>query len=235
MSQPEPVTPLDRDFGRRSQSAFDLETTLVAFLSKLFDSQRLDNPTLNLSQVTQPEQLTPRIVKGPDDVPVSYDPTLRQHTLALKVPPRVVKGRIPRTVTGEIALDQLANVPNVIVQAIKAKIEIDCTHVTVRMLFSTYDENPDSQGYQDCLNLIETAAIALTTFGQAAIDKAYPIVMPIEWSLVESDCMPHFVGEMTTLWELPSARPWVGQEMFGIIPGEHLDVRASYDTEAQIE
>jgi len=241
MGLPEPVTPPERDLGRRTQTAFDLEVTLVGFLSKLFDSYRLDNPTLNLSQATAPEQLnpsmnlpqtsagviTPRIVRGPDDPPVSYDPTERMQTLALKVPPRVVRGRIPRTVTGEIDLNKLADVPNVIVQAIKAKIEIEETIATVRILFSTYDENPDSSGYQDCLNLIETAALALTSFGQQAIDKAYPIKMPIEWEMIEADCFPHFVAVMTTTWELPSARPLPDSDVFGIIPAEHIDLRVS--------
>jgi len=206
----------------RLHTAFDLEVTLVAFLARILGGMRLDNPTLNLSQATGPQEL---IVHDPDQPPVSYDYIERAQTLALKVPPRVVRGRVPRTITGEIALDKLSDVPNVIVQAIKAKIESDVTIVTVKLCFTSYDENPNSQGYQDVLNMVETAALALTSFGQAAIDKAYPIVMPIEWSLVESDCYPHFIGEMTTQWQLPSARPLPDEESFGIIPGEHLETR----------
>jgi hypothetical protein len=219
---PEPVTPPERDTGRRVQSAYDLEVTLVGFLTRLFSGQRLDNPTLNLAQATAPE---PRIVHDPDEPPVSYDPAARAQTLALKVAPRVVRGRVPRTVTGEIAVDKLPDVPNIIVQAIKAKVEQPSTIVTVRILFSTYDENPDSQGYQDCLNLIETAAQALTSFGQQAIDQAYPIQLPLEWTLIEPDCFPHFVGEMTTTWELPSARPLPDDVAFDIVPGEDLDYK----------
>lgn len=222
---PEPVTPPERDAGLRRQTAYDLEVTLVGFLTKLFSGARLDNPTLNLSQATQPE---PLVVLDPDLPPVSYDPATRMQTLALKQPPRVVRGRVPRTVTGEIALDKLPDVPNIIVQAIKAKVEQPSTIVTVRILFSTYDENPDSSGYQDCLNLIEAAAMALTSFGQAGIDQAYPIQMPIEWTLVEPDCFPHFVGEMTTTWELPSARPLPDDVFFGIVPAEQIELRATY-------
>jgi hypothetical protein len=208
---PEPVTPPERDTGQRVHSAFDLEVTLVGFLTKLFGGMRLDNPTLNLAQ--------------PDIV--TFDPRERAQTLALKAVPRVMRGRVPRTVTGEIALDKLPDVPNVIVQAIKAKVEQPSTIVTVRILFSTYDENPDSSGYQDCLNLIETAALALTSFGQQAIDKAYPIQLPLEWTLIEPDCFPHFVGEMTTTWELPSARPLPDPDLFGIVPAEHIELRRS--------
>jgi len=211
MGLPEPVTPPERDLGRRVQTAFDLEKTLVGFLTKLFVEQRLDNPTLNLAQ--------------PALVP--FDPTERAQTLELKKAPRVERGRIPRTVTGEIDADKLADVPHIIVQAIKAKVETQSTIVTVRMCFSAYDENPDSQGYQDVLNMIETAALALTSFGQQAIDKAYPIVMPIEWEMLEADCFPHFVGDMTTQWELPSARPLPDSDTFGIIPAEHIELRAS--------
>lgn len=210
---PEPVTQPSHDTGHRVQSAYDLEVTLVGFLSKLLGGQRLDNPTLNLAQ--------------PDIV--SFDPKQRAQTLELKAVPRVVRGRVPRTVTGEIALDKLPDVPNVIVQAIKAKVDQQSTVVTVRILFSTYDENPASQGYQDCLNLIETTALALTSFGQQAIDQAYPIQLPIEWTLIEPDCFPHFVGEMTTTWELPSARPLPDEAFFGIVPAENIELRRSYE------
>lgn len=220
---PEPVTPLERDAGLRRQTAYDLEVTLVGFLAKLFSGVRLDNPTLNLAQASRPDQ-EPWPLPDPDTV-VPFDPAERAQTLMLKQQPRVVRGRVPRTVTGEIALDKLPDVPNVIVQAIRAKVEQPSTIVTVRILFSTYDENPDSQGYQDCLNLIEAAALALTSFGQQGIDKAYPIQLPIEWTLIEPDCFPHFVGEMTTTWELPSARPLPDAELFGIVPAEHIELR----------
>ena len=234
---PEPVTPPTHDFGRRVQTAFDLEVTLCGFLTKLFSTYRLDNPTLNLSQATAPEQLNPsmnlsktspgklpepRIVRDPDEPPVSYDPAERQQTLALKVQPRVVRGRIPRTVTGEIAIDRLPDVPNIVVQATAARVETQSTIVTVRLLFSAYDENPDSSGYQDVLNMLETAAQALTSFGQAAIDKAYPIQMPLDWKFTDTDYFPHFVAEMTTQWELSSARPLPDMEKFGIVPQEEL-------------
>ena len=230
---PEPVTPPERDLGRRAQSVYDLEKTLVGFLSRLFDSARLDNPTLNLAQETQPMPLIvepqprlvtePRIVTDPDEAPVSYDPTERAQTLFLKVPPRVVRGRVPRTVTGEIAVDKLPDCPAIIVQVVSARVEQQSTFITLRILVNAYDENPDSSGYQDVLNMIETMAIALTSFGQQAIDDAYPIVLPIDWKLVEADTFPHYIGEMTTQWELPSGRPMPDLEKFGIIPAEHIE------------
>jgi hypothetical protein len=229
MATPEPVTPPASDKGIRTQTAFDLERTIVGFLTNLFSTLRLDNPTLNLSQATSPQPMEPRVVQDPDQPPVSYDPALRQQTLALKVAPRVIRGRVPRTVTGEIDMDRLSDVPNIIVQATKARVETASTMVTLRILFTSYDENPDSQGYQDVLNMIEAAAIALTQFGQAAIDKAFPIVLPVEWELYDTeraDYFPHFCGEMTTQWELPSARPWVELDVFSLAPGEGMDVRA---------
>lgn len=218
MGQPEPVTDPASDFGRRVATAFFLEDTLVKFLTKLYNTQRLDNPTVNAAQ--------------PDVVPFDY--TQRAQSLELKQAPRVVRGRIPRTVTGEIDLNKLADVPNVIVQAIRGKVErsekVTQKIVTVRLLFTTYDENPDSQGYQDVLNLIEAAEIAFTSFGQQGIDKAFPIELPIEWSMVEADCHPHFVGEMTTMWQMPAARTLPDMETFGIVPAEHIEVRASQES-----
>ena len=89
-----------------------------------------------------------------------------------------------------------------------------------------YDENPDGGGYQDCLNMAEAIVIALTSFGQGAIDDAYPIVMPINWQLNENDTFPHFIAELTTQWELPSGRP-MPDLAESIIPSEQLgfDIR----------
>jgi hypothetical protein len=225
MGAPTPVTPPDKDLGIRTHTAYDLEKTLVVFLTQLLGSYRLDNPQLNTAQGTAP---THPIVTDPDDV-VPFDPTLRAQTLKLKVAPQVVRGRVPRTVTGEINVDKLPDFPSVIVQAIKAKVETDSTLVTVCLYVNAYDENPDGSGYQDVLNLTETIALALTSYGQGAIDAAYPIVLPLTWELVLPDTFPHFISEMTTVWELPSARPLPDAETFGIVPGEHLDLRVEED------
>jgi hypothetical protein len=236
MSAPEPVTPPERDFGRRAQSVYDLEETLVGFISRLVDSARLDNPTLNLAQETAVE---PRIVRDPDEPPVSYDPTQRAQTLALKVPPRVERGRIPRTVTGEIAVDKLPDHPSITVQAIASRTEIVDSNVkrtlTVRICVNVYDENPDSGGYQDAQNLCEAIEIALTSFGQQAIDEAYPIELPIDWKIVESDTFPHFIGELTANFILPAGRPLPDSETFGIVPAEHIETRVEVSGERQWE
>lgn len=205
-----PLMPEELDFGRRAQSLYDLEVTLVKFIKQLLGSTRLDNPTLNLAQ--------------PDVVPFDYQE--RAQTLTLKVPPRVERGRVPRTVTGEIAVDKLPDCPAIIVQAVSAEVEQPSTKVKVRILVNAYDEHPDGGGYQDVLNMVETLSIALTSFGQEAIDQAYPIVMPFNWELVQADTFPHYIAEMVTTWELPSARPLPDSETFGIVPAEWIDLRA---------
>lgn len=224
--QPEPVTPPEQDFGRRAQSLYDLEETLVKFLTKLFiEDYRLDNPTLNLAQASVTSQ-DPLPLPGPDEQ-VTYDYNQRAQTLMLKQPPRVERGRVPRTVTGEVSVDKLPDCPAILVQAVSAKVQNTETLVTVRILVNAYDENPDSGGYQDVQNMIEAIAIALTSFGQAGIDQAYPIVMPFEWKLNENDTFPHFIAEITTEWELPSGRPLPDSETFGIVPAEHIELRGS--------
>jgi hypothetical protein len=227
---PEPVTDPSSDLGRRAQSIYDLEVTLVRFIAKLLGSYRLDNPTLNLAQATAPSIAPPN--PDPDTI-VTYDPTERAQTLALKVAPRVERGRVPRTVTGEIAVDKLPDCPAVIVQAVSAKIALEDSHTStlalVRILISAYDENPDGSGYQDVQNMIEALSIALTSFGQAALDQAYPIELPIEWKLIEADTFPHYIAEMTTQWVLPAGRPLPDSETFGIVPAEHLDFRGQHE------
>ena len=188
---PEPITPPEQDYHVRAHTCYDLEVTLVAFIERIVNANRLDNPTLNLAQ--------------PDVVPFDY--TQRAQTLVLKVKPRVLRGTFPRTVTGEIDIDKLSDFPAVIVQAVSAHVEKDVTLVTTRIFVCGYDENPDSGGYQDVLNLTEALATALTSYGQQALDKAYPIVLPIDWKILEADTFPHYVVEMTMQWELPSGRP----------------------------
>lgn len=208
------------DFHVRTKSLYDLERTLAKFIRQIVDGYRFDNPTLNLSQTTGPAH---PIVKDPDEVPVSYDVTERAQTLALKVPPRVVVGCIPRTVTGAISIDKLSDVPHIIVQAVSVKVEIPETIATVRIFVCMYDENPDGGGYQDCLNMSEAIVIAMTSYGQGVIDQAYPIVLPINWKLLEADTFPHFISEIYTTWELPSGRPMPDLSE-SLIPSEHLVV-----------
>lgn len=205
--------------GMRCQTAFDLEVTLVKFLTKLFDHLRLDNPTVNLAQ--------------PDGV--SYDPTDREQTLVGKVAPQIVRGRIPRTVTGEIALDKIPDVPAVIIQSVSAKMtntpaESACNRVTTKILFANYDENPDSQGYQDALNMVEAASIALMQFGPVGLDEAYVMDPPLEWHMMDAETtFPHYLAELTCDWLLqipaPFAKDWSGQGFAIPVPGEHLEAR----------
>jgi hypothetical protein len=214
--KPHPIT--EPDFHVRAHSVYDLEVTLVKFIKQVVAGYRFDNPTLNLAQATEPEH---PIVRDLDQPPVSYDPTERAQTLALKQPPRVERGRIPRSVTGEVAIDRLPDFPAVIVQALSGHAEINETTITAKIFVNMYDENPESGGYQDCLNITEALVIALTSYGQGVIDKAYPIVMPIDWKLLDVDAFPHFIAEITTNWTLPSARalpelqlgyPYIGEE-----------------------
>jgi hypothetical protein len=209
-----------------------LEVTLVKFISNLFDSYRLDNPTLNLAQASAPAHPIVLPPQNPDQPPVSFNPEARAQTLALKVAPRVVRGRVPRTVTGEIAVDKLPDVPAILVQVVQAKVERNPdkpdnteTLVTCRILLNAYDENPDSSGYQDVLNMAEMLTIALTSFGQQGIDQVYPIVLPIEWKLLEADTYPHYIADMTTYWELPSGRPMPDSDVFSVVPTEHPEFR----------
>ena len=224
MSAPGPLTDPDIAGVIREQTAYNLEKTLVDFITRLVDPARLDNPTLNLAQATMP---THPIEPGIPRVP--YDYTERAQTLTLKVAPTVARGRVPRTVTGEIALDKLPDVPSITVQAVDGRVQLLDSHtqkiVTVRIFITTYDENPDSQGYQDCLNLCETLEMALTSFGLAALNQAYPIVLPLEWKLNENDTFPHYLAEMTTQWQMAAARPMPDIDPWLLGPGEHLEHR----------
>jgi hypothetical protein len=217
---PQPIT--NPDFGLRVHTAYDLEKTLVAFIKQLFDFQRMDNSGVNFLQ--------------PDTVPFDY--TQRAQGLEGKVKPQVVRGRVPRTVAGQLAVDQLPDVPAIIVQAISARVILEKSStqktVTVRILVNSYDENPDSQGYQDCLNMVETLEIALTQIGLGVLNMAYPIELPLEWSMIEHNTFPHFIAEMTTTWILPAGRVMPDEDVFGIVPAEHIHLNVEMDPNLQI-
>jgi len=199
----------------RTHSAFFLEKKLAAFIQNLFtDTYLLDNPAVNLHQPAWDEMhdqpQAPRVSQPIYTPPVSYDPVERAQDLTGKVAPRVVRGRVPRTVTGDIDPSQLPDFPSITVQAISGHVGKDETHVVVQIFFHAYDEAPASQGYQDLTNMIEMVALALTSYGQKGIDDAYPIVLPMEWKIPEAQYFPHYIGEMHTTWQWPSARPLQG-------------------------
>jgi len=229
-----PTTLTKPDFGYRTHTAFHLEKKLAAFIKQLFtDTYALDNPAVNLHQPAlaelhdQPPE-TPFAAHPIYTPPVSFDPTERAQTLIGKVPPQVVRGRVPRTVTGEIDAAQLPDFPSITLQAISGHVTKEETHVGVQIFFHAYDEDPKSQGYQDLTNMIEVVALALTSYGQKGIDDAYPIVLPLEWKIPEAQYFPHFIGEMHTTWQLPSARPLPDyDDLFPMVPAEHIDLRAS--------
>jgi hypothetical protein len=227
MSAPEPVTPASRDYGRRAQSVYDLEETLVAFLKRIFSAYRYDNPTVNLAQASEPAHPI-EIVRDPDQPPVSYDYTERAQTLFLKVPPRIERGSVPKTVTGEIAVDKLPDHPSITVQGIAAKVQTIDSHnekiVTVRIFVHTYDESPELTGDEDVQNMLEAIEIAFVSFGSQGIDQAYPIQLPLEWKLLDADTFPHFIGELTAMFMLPAGRPMPDNNE-SIIPAEHPDFR----------
>jgi len=237
-----PTTLTKPDFGYRTSSAFFLEKSLVKFIKQLFtDTYLLDNPKVNLHQPALQEMHdqppdTPYVSQPIYTPPVSLDPTERAQDLTGKVPPQVVRGRMPRIVTGEIDAAQLPDFPSITLQAISGHVDKLETHVGVQIFFHAYDEAPASQGYQDLTNMIEVCAQALTSYGQKGIDDAYVIILPLEWRIPEAQYFPHFIGEMQTTWLLPSARPLpdADDDMFPWVPAEHIDLKASASPELEM-
>ena len=236
-----PTSLYQQDFGVRPHTAFDLERKLVEFIQQLFtNTYQLDNPAVNRLQPAGFQELhdqpQPPLPTHPIVLPsVPFDPVGRAQTLLGKVPPQVVRGRVPRTVTGDLDPSQLPDFPSITVQAITGRVEKLETHVGVRIYFHAYDENPQSQGYQDLTNMIEVVSLALTSYGQKGINDAYPIVLPLEWKIPDEHYFPHYIGEMHTTWQLPSARPLPDyDDLFPMIPAEHIDLQASESPELEV-
>lgn len=199
-------------------TADGLEKTLVKFLERLFRHQLLKTNRLALAQPIDREPFEETCPEAPrhvySSVPyeeISVPPEIEPDdpALALMQPPKIVAGWIPRNVTGLISLDQVPDYPVIILQTTGVEYQYDEAVATVRLLIGAYDEDPDYQGYKDCLNMAE--AIAHAFFAWRVIDDSYSLVPPAKWAMIEADTFPHFLAEMTTQWELPTAT-WLGDD-----------------------
>lgn len=166
-----------------------LERTLRDYIERELEPYRLDNAQVNIVQ--------------PDEVP--FDPDERARSLVLKMPPVVVTGHPPKTVTGVYDTSALPQSPYVAVRAISGRSTFHDTGpfetCTVELVLSTYDQNPNRHGYQDLLNIVDVLQNAF--FRDRVIDEAYSLVAPITWSLLDAVPFPYWQAEVTTQWQLP--------------------------------
>jgi hypothetical protein len=188
-------------------TAFHLERTLVDFVRRIVEPVRLDNVQVNLAK------------------DVSFDPKERASDMTLKIPPRVTVGFLPRTVTGAIDPERLPAYPFITIRALSGRVGYAEEICTVNFTIGVYDENPDRQGGQDCLNIIEAIHFDLMRF--RVIDNAFPLEPPIQWEMVDVDLFPHFLAVMTAQFKLPvpshieevtTQTPWVPRDLRDLRP-----------------
>jgi len=170
-------------------NALFLERTLRDYITRELEPYRLDNVQLNL--------------EPPEEIPA--DPEERARLLTLKVPPTVVCGYPPKTVTGVYDTTKLPQAPWIAVRAHTGQSTfIDSRpfeQCTATLTLSVYDQDPARQGYQDLLNIINVLQNGF--FRDRVIDEAFSLVVPIDWSLSDIDTFPYWFADMTTRWQLP--------------------------------
>ena len=71
----------------------------------------------------------------------------------------------------------------------------------VRFVFATYSED-GGKGAMDVLNLITRIRVALIKAG--VIGEQFSIKRPIEYIVYPDSTPPYFMGEMMTIWEMPT-------------------------------
>ena len=74
---------------------------------------------------------------------------------------------------------------------------------SIRIIVVTYSDN-DSEGALDVLNVITRIRVALMKAG--VIGEQFFLRKPLEFYIYPDDTQPYFMGEMMTVWEMPTLR-----------------------------
>lgn len=166
-----------------------LERTLRDYIARELEPYRLDNAQVNIVQ--------------PDQVP--FDPQERARSLVLKMPPVVVCGHPPKTVTGFYDTKALPQSPYI---AVRATGGVSTFHdpnpieeCTVVLVLSIYDQEARNQGHQVILNIVDVLQNAF--FRDRVIDDSYSLIAPISWELVDGAPFPYWQGQMSMKYQLP--------------------------------
>lgn len=203
-----------------------LERTLARFIARHVETYRLGNVQESTFQEKpepgelEPESETP---EEPEERPDEFD------DLALKVPPKVIQGFAPKTVTGAVDTAKLPAYPFISVRALSGRQDwtgrTPQEIVTASIIIGTYDEATDRRAYQDCLILV--GAIKLWLPRYRVLDQTFSIVAPIAWEMSDADLFPHFIAEITTQWQLPTPShiaevttqtPYVPRDLRDLVP-----------------
>src|SRR6516164_7265676 len=92
-------------------------------------------------------------------------------------------------------------------------------------MFNVYDESPEGHGLHDLLILTEMVGYELAASGQDAIARSFPIILPVNWKLIEAATFPHYLAEMTTNWSMQVAAPRITNnglpEGYQVFEGRH--------------
>lgn len=172
-----------------------LERTLARFIARHVETYRLGNVQESMFKEGEVDPEEPD-----EERPEEFD------DLTLKVPPKVIQGFAPKTVTGELDTSKLPAYPFISVRALSGRQDwtgrTPQEVVTASIIVGTYDEDPDRRAYQDCLILV--GAIKLWLPRYRVLDQSFSIVAPLSWEMSDADLFPHFIAEITTQWQLPT-------------------------------
>lgn len=113
-------------------------------------------------------------------------------------PPDVHQGYLP--IKDKNSREE-SDYPFIILRLLSCKDEDNGSTATVKIIIGTYDEQADSKGWIDLLNIYNK--IRLSLLEKRVIGSKYRLKTPVSFILHEEQPYPQFVGEITTEWELP--------------------------------
>lgn len=141
---------------------------------------------------------------------------IEQHTKDIILCVRPAKGsNQPGKRAAEVHLMQLPEkdaetrrIPYIILQFLTGKdnqqpAEQPDSECKVRIVVATYSED-GGEGAMDVLNIITRIRVALLKAGE--IGNQFLLKKPLEYIVYPNDTQPYYMGEMLTIWEMPTVQ-----------------------------
>lgn len=110
----------------------------------------------------------------------------------------------PQVVTGYLPTKKSTDKPDfpyVIVRFMEGNDSQDST-VNLKIIVGTYDEEDDSNGWRDVLNILQRIRTEL--FKRQALANKYRVELPFKYLLPEDQPYPEWIGWIETKWIIPS-------------------------------
>ncbi|WP_312117946.1 hypothetical protein [Brevibacillus reuszeri] len=110
--------------------------------------------------------------------------------------PQVFLEQLPQ----KSASSQEEDFPFIIVRAMGGEDRTDGASASINLLVGTHSKDDD--GFMDVMNIIEDVRQALLK--NRIVGGSFRLELPLKWKLFEEQPWPGWIGEINTLWTIPT-------------------------------